>query len=378
MTGGSGGRLPVIDCIIHNRVAALEELLSSADAHEADSDNDPDCLIPGLWIESEAMITPLQLAITTGHPDIVNVLLAAGANPDLADRWGNTPLIWAADKQQTAIAHRLLQARADPAAKSNKGKTALYFAARNGDQTLAQALLAAGVPVNPLTDDNRSPLYQAIIANHTEMVRLLLSHGARVDCGGGLSGLLGTAIGKKNTAVMVQLIKAGIDPNGEHDRDGDQNATLPLVISILPRGNDPNNQGFRDQEDLVWRLTELLLNGGADPNLADNVSLTPFATAAARGRLTIMSLLHQHGARVTVPDPDSYVAFLGDRSIAPRAAVVTLAKELGPVVPLQAACRLCIRQTILKCRKEGESLISNAPRLPLPPRLITYVCNITS
>lgn len=60
------------------------------------------------------------------------------------------------------------------------------------------------------------------------------------------------------------------------------------------------------------------------------------------------------------------------------AAVVTLAKELGPVVPLQAACRLRIRQTILKCRKQGESLISNAPRLPLPPGLITHVCNIPS
>lgn len=368
----------MIDCIIHNRVAALEELLSSADAHEADSDNDPDCLIPGLWIESEAMITPLQLAITTGHPDIVNVLLAAGANPNLADRWGNTPLIWAADKQQTAIARRLLQAKADPAAQSNKGKTALYFAASNGDQTLAQELLAAGAPVNTLTEADKSPLYLAILANHTEMVRLLLSHGARVDQGGWLLGLLGAAIGSKNIDVMAQLIKAGIDPNGERDRDGDRNATLGLVISILPMGYDPDNQGFQDQENLIWQMTELLLNGGADPNLADDDGLTPFGTAASCGRLNLMSLLHQHGARVTVPEPDSCAAFLGRRSIAPRAAVVTLAKELGPVVPLQAACRLRIRQTILKCRKEGESLISNAPRLSLPPRLITYVCNITS
>ena len=366
----------MISFIIHNRVEALEKLLSSADANGADSENDPDYLIPGLWIDSKAMTTPLQLAINFGHPDIVNVLLAAGANPNLADRKGNTPLIWASDEQQTTIALQLLQAKADPAAKSNKGKTALYYAARNGDQTLAQELLAAGAPANTLTDNNQSPLYQAIIANHTEMVRLLLSHGARVDRGGSLSGLLGTAIGGKNTDVMVQLIKAGIDPNGEHNRDGDHNATLPLVISILPKGYDPDNEDFQNQEELVWRLTELLLNGGADPNLADDGSLTPFETAASCGRLNIMSLLHQHGARVTVPEPDSCVAFLGRWSIAPRAAVVTLAKELGPVVPLQAACRLCIRQTILKCRKQGESLISNAPRLPLPPRLISYMCNI--
>ena len=368
----------MISHIIHNRVGALEELLSSADANGADSENDPDYLIPWLWVGPTKMTTPLQLAITLGHPDIVNVLLAAGANPNLADRWGNTPLIWAIDEQQTAIAHRLLQAKADPAAISNRGKTALYCAAYNGDQTIAQELLAAGAPVNTLTDNNMSPLYQAIIANHTEMVRLLLSHGARVDRGGWLSGLLGTAIGGQNADVVVQLIKAGIDPNGEHDRDGDHLATLPLAISIRPRGCDPDNQGFKDQEDLVRRMTELLLNGGADPNLADDGGLTPFETAVSYGRLNIMSLLHQHGARVTEPDPDSYPEFFGRRSIAPRAAVVTLAKELGPVVPLQAACRLCIRQTILKCRKQGESLISNAPRLPLPPRLITYVCNITS
>ena len=368
----------MISFIIHNRVEALEELLSNADANGADGENDPDCLIPGLWFESEPMTTPLQLAINFGHPDIVNVLLAAGANPNLADRKGNTPLIWASDEQQTAIALQLLQAKADPAAKSNKGKTALYYAARNGDQTLAQELLAIGAPVNAVTDGNKSPLYQAISANHTEMVRLLLSHGARVDCGGGLSGLLGTAVGRKNIDVMVQLIKAGIDPNGEHDRDGDYHANLPLVISFLPKGYDPDNEDFQDQEELIWRMTELLLTGGTDPNLADDDSLTPFGAAASCGRLNIMSLLHQPGARVTVPEPDSYVEFFGRRSIAPMAAVVTLAKELGPVVPLQAACRLRIRQTILKCRKQGESLISNAPRLPLPPGLITHVCNIPS
>ena len=366
----------MIDCIIHNRVEALEELLSSADANEANRKNDPDCLIPGLWIKSEAMCTPLQLAIAVGHPNIVNVLLAAGANPNLADRWGNTPLIWAADRQQTAIAHRLLQAKADPTAQSNDGATALHWAARSGNQAIAQKLLTLGAPVNALINNQTSPLYQAVVGNHTEMVRLLLSHGARIDRGGRLIGLLNTAIGNTNTDVMVQLIKAGIDPNGEHDQD--HHAPLPLVISILPKVYDPDNQDFQDWEDLIWRLTELLLNGGADPNLADDESLTPFGTAASCGRLNIMSLLHQHGARVTVPEPDSCVEFFDRWSIAPRAAVVTLAKELGPVVPLQAACRLCIRQTILKCRKQGESLISNAPRLPLPPRLISYVCNITS
>ena len=367
----------MIRLIINNRVKALEYLLN-ADANEVDGENDPDWQISWLWVDLESMATPLQLAITFGHPDIVNVLLAAGANPNLADGWGKTPLMWASKKRQTAIVRRLLQAKADPAAKSNKGKTALHYAARNGDQTLAQALLAAGAPVNTLTDDNKSPLYQAIVANQTEMVRLLLSHGARVDRGGLPSGLLGAAIDRKNTDVMVQLIKAGIDPNGEHDRDGDHLATLPLAISIRPKDYNPDNQGFQDREDLVWQLTELLLNGGADPNLADDGSLTPFETATSCRRPNIMSLLHQHGARVTEPDPDSYVAFSGRGSIAPRAAVVTLAKELGPVVPLQAACRLCIRQTILKCRKQGESLISNAPQLPLPPRLITYICNITS
>lgn len=58
-------------------------------------------------------------------------------------------------------------------------KTALYFAVCNGDVTCAEMLLEAGA--KPDLD----PLYcllVAVRASHYELVRLLLAHGANVNC----------------------------------------------------------------------------------------------------------------------------------------------------------------------------------------------------
>ena len=63
----------------------------------------------------------------TSAPAVVKALLAAGANPDVRDNRGRTPLHYAVAKDGVilAVVEALLDAGADPAAKDSEGKTPL-------------------------------------------------------------------------------------------------------------------------------------------------------------------------------------------------------------------------------------------------------------
>ncbi|MET8508272.1 ankyrin repeat domain-containing protein [Streptomyces sp. NPDC014779] len=72
--------------------------------------------------------------------------LAGGADPDLADKAGMTPLHFAAQSQSALAAELLLAAGATVDAHARNGNTALFDAVFNyrGDPATLQVLLAAG------------------------------------------------------------------------------------------------------------------------------------------------------------------------------------------------------------------------------------------
>lgn len=323
--------------------------------------------------------TPLlHLAIFMGHRDIVDVLLAAGADPELKNARGYTSLVWAAKMQAWAIVDRLLQAGVNPATTTNENYTALHFVLRRGRTELAARLISLGAPVNVNSDDKISPLFEAIRSRLAGPVKLVLSHGASVTSGGGAFGHLSEAINTRKREIVLQLIKAGIDPDGDYFAPGYKTASLTSLIRKAPCGGDPYTYYYRQQEYQIREITQLLLNSGADPNLPRFDDLTPVGAAILTGRTKIISLLAEHGAtRTSIDSLERHGgSFCNSRKVALRATAVAMIRSLDPVIPLQVLCRLCIRKTVVSCRREGESLISNVPKLPLSPLLKRYLCNI--
>jgi hypothetical protein len=86
-------------------------------------------------------VTPLLMASSAGKPEIIDLLLANGANPNTVDPSGTSPLILAAFGGHTETVVSLLKAGADVNARTSDGTTALIEAARKRHADIVELLL---------------------------------------------------------------------------------------------------------------------------------------------------------------------------------------------------------------------------------------------
>lgn len=119
--------------------------------------------------------TPLSLAVFFGHPETVDVLLAAGAEVNAASRetMKLTPLASAMATAQNEIARTLIAHGADVNAKAASDLTPLHTAAARGNIEAATLLLEHGADINATTTDGKKPISYAEERNHPEMVEFL-------------------------------------------------------------------------------------------------------------------------------------------------------------------------------------------------------------
>lgn len=124
--------------------------------------------------------TPLHLASFFGHPKIVELLLARGAdvvarsqNPNR-----NTPLHAALAGNHKFVAGLLLGAGADVNAVDAAGWRPLHIAAANNNLDAMKTLIEQGAEVTAANNDGKTPLTLAQEKNQREASALLRRHGA--------------------------------------------------------------------------------------------------------------------------------------------------------------------------------------------------------
>lgn len=136
--------------------------------------------------EQVAQSSPLDTAASLGHIGVVEVLLEAGADVEIASPTG-TPLHSAAYSQHADIADLLLRHGADVNAADANDVTPLHLAAASSDGSgertngtaTADLLIAHGARVNAIQCDRMTPLDVAVFVGSTELIDLLQGHGAR-------------------------------------------------------------------------------------------------------------------------------------------------------------------------------------------------------
>lgn len=135
------------------------------------------------WLESHLYdnLTPLYQASHLARLEVVEVLLAQGADPNSVTGRGNTPLHAAAYRGTPTVTQALLEAGSDPDRKNSRGETPLYLAGDRNHLRTCDILLQAGA--DPDRGDQRgfTPLHQAAATGRLRLVKLLVGQGARIN-----------------------------------------------------------------------------------------------------------------------------------------------------------------------------------------------------
>ncbi len=119
--------------------------------------------------------TPLGLAAFFGHREVVELLLARGADVNAVSRnaTGYTALTGAVAKGDAAIVAALLAAGANANYRYAKGHSPLHEAAVSGNSALVKLLLEHGADPNARMDDGKMPADLAAARGHEELAKQL-------------------------------------------------------------------------------------------------------------------------------------------------------------------------------------------------------------
>ena len=114
----------------------------------------------------------------TATTEGVNACLAAGADPNARNDDKETPLHWAARRENPAAVEALLAGGADPNARDDNKYTPLHWAARNKNLAVLEALLAGGADLMARSHNKYTPLHWAAMNENPAAVEALLAGGA--------------------------------------------------------------------------------------------------------------------------------------------------------------------------------------------------------
>ncbi|KAM9703149.1 ankyrin repeat and EF-hand domain-containing protein 1 [Menidia menidia] len=261
-------------------------------------------------IEPQDGIGVLHMAVSANNHDLVGFLLSHGAQPDVQDKRGRTPIMLAAELGNEVIVALLAENEADLGLVDAEGKGVLFYCiypTKRHTHCLQVALKSQADPNNISTDGIH--------------VFQLMCEKAHV-C----------------TPLCLIMLDAGSDPNATNKETGAtalmeavKAGSLQLVRTILRRGGNPNSQDKKRFTAVhyaaMWgffEIIQLLSAYSADMGVINQDSCTPLHYAAAIGNANCCKFLAQRGCNPKLKNQEGLLP----RQIAKDSGHKAAAKEL--------------------------------------------------
>jgi ankyrin repeat protein len=242
-----------------------------------------------LDIQEEDGRTPLHIVVgvvgSYHHHNVMAItelLLKAGANPNLQAVEGLTPLAKAVERKSIEMAQLLLRYGADPTIADNEGDIPLMKAIMQNNKPMVQALYANGKGLDVYDKMGDTPLALALRFNKTEIARILLEAGSDPN--------LPTKSGSPMLFIPALLSIEIVRLFHEHGYE---------MTARDSEGKSLAAQAVRRGDNEVVRY---VLEHTADVNSPDNSGRTPLHEAAMGSDTDIAELLLEQRASVTTPD----------------------------------------------------------------------------
>lgn len=166
--------------------------------------------------------------------------------------------------------------------RDRQGRTALLIATYRNDIEMAKLLIAAGADVNAKDDLSDSPFLYAAAEGRLEILRLTLPAGADLTS---LNRFGGTGLIPAAHHGYVDNVRELVKTHISVDHINNLGWTALLEAIILGDGGPAHTE-----------IVRLLVEAGADVNLADGQGVRPLAHAEARNQAQISGILRNAGA----------------------------------------------------------------------------------
>lgn len=229
---------------------------------------------------------PLHVAAMSGHVEIVEMLLAAGARAGDKDADDRTAACLAAMRGHSRVLKILVNQRASVDSEDSSLRRPLSFAAANGHEETVKLLLGVG-NTRPYARDKTGRtalIYAAENGYWTIVAALLNAESAGVDMKDELGRTaLSYAAERGHARVVQELLE-----RGHADIDAmDRNHRTALSYAV--------GKGRAE-------VVNILLSKSADPNCTDATGHTPLAWAITIGDSSIVEAFVHHGVHMNEDD----------------------------------------------------------------------------